>query len=34
MQVFVVLAALGGACNANNPPILPTNWKAAGFAIK
>lgn len=31
MQVFVVLAALGGACNANNPPITADQLKAAGF---
>lgn len=30
-QVFVVLAALGGACNANNPPITADQLKAAGF---
>lgn len=31
MQVFVVLAALGGACSANNPPITADQLKAAGF---
>src|SRR5215510_9353788 len=30
-QVFVVLAALGGACNADNPPITADQLKAAGF---
>jgi len=30
-QVFVVLAALGGACNASNPPITADQLKAAGF---
>ena len=31
MQVFVVLAALGGACDASNPPITVDQLKAAGF---
>jgi hypothetical protein len=30
-QVFVVLAARGGACNADNPPITADQLKAAGF---
>lgn len=30
-QVFVVLAALGGACNSNNPPITAAQLQAAGF---
>lgn len=30
-QVFVVLAALGGACAANNPPVTADQLKAAGF---
>jgi hypothetical protein len=30
-QVFVVLAALGGACNASNPPITADELAKAGF---
>ena len=30
-QVFVVLAALGGACNSSNPPITADQLAAAGF---
>lgn len=30
-NVYVVLAALGGACNTNNPPITADQLKAAGF---
>lgn len=30
-QVFVVLAALGGACDSSNPPITADQLQAAGF---
>ena len=30
-QVFVVLAAMGGACSADNPPVTADQLKAAGF---
>lgn len=30
-EVFVVLAALGGACGSSNPPVTVAQLKAAGF---